>query len=115
MGYLLDTNVVSDMMRTEQGKAGQRVLRVGPDRVLTSILVIAEIRFGLAKRPSPRLQVRLEQLVKTIPVLDFEPPADALYAEIRRDLERAGTPIGAMDMLIAAPGPGRRPHPGVGQ
>ena len=102
VGYLLDTNVVSDMMRTEQGKAEQRVLQVGADNVLTSILVIAEIRFGLAKRPSPRLQLRLDQLTKAIPALDFEPPADSLYAEIRRALESAGKVIGAMDMLIAA-------------
>jgi tRNA(fMet)-specific endonuclease VapC len=102
VGYLLDTNIVSDMMRSEQGKAERRALQIGPENVLTSILVVAEIRFGLAKRPSPALELRLQQLSKAIPVLDFKPPADAAYAVIRRQLEQSGKPIGAMDMLIAA-------------
>ncbi len=46
MRYLLDTNVVSDLVRNPQGTAAQRIRRVGEDRVCTSIIVAADVRYG---------------------------------------------------------------------
>ncbi len=102
MRYLLDTNIVSDLVRNPQGKVAQRIRRVGEARVLTSIIVSAELRYGAAKKGSARLTAQLEAVLSVLEVLPFEPPADSIYASIRARLEDASTPIGAHDMLIVA-------------
>ncbi len=102
MRYLLDTNVVSDLVRNPQGKVAQRIRKVGEARVCTSIIVAAELRYGAAKKGSARLREQLEAVLSALDVLPFEPPADAIYASLRNGLEQVGTPIGAHDMLIAA-------------
>lgn len=100
--YLLDTNIVSDLIRNPLGKAAKRQQREGDDSVCTSIIVAAELRYGAAKHGSPRLLSLVEGVLGSIPVLPFDIPADAEYAEIRAGLEAAGKPIGPNDMLIAA-------------
>lgn len=70
--------------------------------MLASALLCCEIRFGLAKRPAPRLKQHLEQLLDDLALLKLEPPVEEHYADIRNTLERAGTPIGPNDLLIAA-------------
>ena len=102
MRYLLDTNVVSDLVRNPQGKVAQRIRKVGEGEVCTSIIVAAELRYGAAKKGSPRLSSQLEVVLGVLEVLPFETPADAAYGLLRTRLEQAGTPIGANDLLIAA-------------
>ena len=60
MRYLLDTNIVSDLVRNPQGRVTQRIREVGEARVCTSIIVAAELRYGASKRGSPRLRAQLE-------------------------------------------------------
>lgn len=102
MRYLLDTNVISDLVRNPQGKVARRIREVGEARVCTSVIVTAELRYGAAKKGSARLSAQLEAVLSALDVLPFEPPADSIYASLRTDLEAAGRPIGANDMLIAA-------------
>lgn len=100
--YLLDTNILSDLIRNPQGKAARRVAKVGESDICTSVIVAAELRYGCAKSGSVRLRKVVTDLLGEIEVLPFEPPADADYGEIRAALEAAGTPIGGNDLLIAA-------------
>ena len=100
--YMLDTNVISDLIRNPQGKAARRIAKVGEDRICTSILVAAELRYGSAKRGSMRLRKAVDELLGEIDVLPFEAPADAEYGGIRSALEAAGMPIGSNYLLIAA-------------
>jgi len=100
--YLLDTNIISDLIRNPQGKAAKRVAKVGEDNICTSIIVAAELRYGCAKSGSKRLLKAVEDLLGEINVLAFDVPADANYGEIRAELETAGKPIGGNDLLIAA-------------
>lgn len=100
--YLLDTNIVSDLIRNPRGKAAARQEREGDDAVCTSIIVAAKLRYGAAKRGSPRLLALVEGVLANMPVLPFDMPADAEYAGIRAELEAAGKPIGPNDTLIAA-------------
>ena len=93
MRYLLDTNVVSDLVRNPQGKVAQHIRKVGEAQVSTSIIVAAELRYGAAKKRSERLSAQLEAVLSVLDVLPFEPPADAIYASLRAGLEQAGTPI----------------------
>jgi tRNA(fMet)-specific endonuclease VapC len=100
--YMLDTNIISDLVRKPQGKAAKRIARVGEDNICTSIIVAAELRYGCAKSGSKRLLKAVEDLLGEITVLAFDVPTDAEYGAIRSDLEAAGTPIGSNDLLIAA-------------
>lgn len=102
MRYLLDTNILSDLVRHPQGQIMQHIERVGEGQVCTSIVVAAELRYGAAKRESPRLTTQLEAVLEAIEVLPFEAPADRMYGRLRARLERRGKPIGGNDMLIAA-------------
>ena len=102
MGYLLDTNILSDLIRNPFGPVAQRIEAVGAKAVCTSIIVAAELRYGSAKKGSPRLQARVEDILATIPVLPLEVPADADYGRQRVQLEASGQPIGGNDLLIAA-------------
>jgi tRNA(fMet)-specific endonuclease VapC len=100
--YLLDTNIISDLIRNPQGKAAKRIARVGEDNICTSIIVAAELRYGCAKSGSKKLLKAVEDLLGEIRVLPFDAPADVEYGAIRSRLEAAGTPIGGNDLLIAA-------------
>lgn len=100
--YLLDTNILSDLIRNPQGRAARRIAKAGEDNVCTSVIVAAELRYGCAKSGSAKMRKAVEQLLGEIDVLPFEAPADADYGAIRAALETAGTPIGGNDLLIAA-------------
>ncbi len=102
MGFLLDTNIVSDLIRNPQGRVATQIDAVGVDNVCTSIVVAAELRYGAVRRASARIAGLVEGLLTRLDVLPFETPADTVYGEIRVQLERAGTPIGPNDLLIAA-------------
>ena len=89
MRYLLDTNVVSDLVRRPQGPVAQRIREVGETQVCTSILVAAELRYGATKRGSRRLSAQLEAVLDALAVLPFEAPADIVYGRLRARLEQA--------------------------
>jgi tRNA(fMet)-specific endonuclease VapC len=100
--YLLDTNIISNLIRNPRGKAAKRITRIGENNVCTSIIVAAELRYGCARSGSDRLRAAVEDLLGEIDVLPFEVPADAEYGRIRARLEAEGRPIGSNDLLIAA-------------
>jgi|ERR1019366_1140324 tRNA(fMet)-specific endonuclease VapC len=102
MRYLLDTNVVSDLVRNPQGRVAEHIRKVGEAQVCTSIVVAAELRYGAAKKQSPRLTAQLQAVLGALEVLPLEAPADAQYGLLRARLEKAGRLIGANDLLIAA-------------
>ena len=101
-GYLLDTNILSDLIRHPDGLVARRVEQVGQKEILTSIIVAAELRYGCAKKGSSKLLERVQGLLETIPVLSLDMPSDAQYGLIRAELEAAGQPIGMNDLLIAS-------------
>jgi tRNA(fMet)-specific endonuclease VapC len=98
---MLDTNIVSDLIRNPQGKAAKHIARAG-DEICTSIIVAAELRYGCAKSGAARHLKAVEDLLVEIELLPFDVPADADYGAVRSDLESAGRVIGSNDMLIAA-------------
>lgn len=100
--YLLDTNIISDLMQNPQGKVAKQIAQVGEDAICTSIIVAAELEFGGQKNGSAKLKERISVILSAIDVLDLEKPAEKKYGEIRAHLEKNGTPIGANDLLIAA-------------
>jgi tRNA(fMet)-specific endonuclease VapC len=103
--HLLDTNILSDLLKNPQGKVAQKISSLPSkerDLLATSIIVTAELRYGVARSSSSILAVRVDQLLDAIEILPLEPKADDHYGRIRSQLERAGAVIGGNDLLIAA-------------
>lgn len=100
--YLLDTNILSALLADPRGLVASHIARVGDAALATSIVIAAELRYGAAKKGSPRLSERVEALLDRLPVLALEAPSDQVYGEVRADLERRGQLIGPNDLLIAS-------------
>ncbi len=100
--YLLNTNIISELMKHPKGTVFHKVQKVGEERICTNIIVASELRFGAKKKNLDRLTERLEIVLDAIDVLPFASPGDRYHAKIRNTLEKQGQPIGANDLLIAA-------------
>jgi len=100
--YLLDTNILSHLVKEPSGIVNGRIAAVGETAVCTSIVVACELRFGAAKKGSERLTFQLETILSAVTILPLEEPVDHHYAEIRNYLHDIGQPIGHNDLLIAA-------------
>jgi tRNA(fMet)-specific endonuclease VapC len=90
-----------NLIKHPTGAVARHIAKVGEDAICTSIVVACKLRYGAAKKGSPVLSDKIGQLLSTIEVLPLEEGADEKYAEVRTALERAGTLIGANDLLIA--------------
>jgi tRNA(fMet)-specific endonuclease VapC len=102
MPFLLDTNIISHIIREPKGPAARRLTHHQAGEVITSIIVAGEVLFGLMRKAATVQQARLEALLTRVPAAPFAEPAERRYAELRWQLEQRGSPIGANDMLIAA-------------
>lgn len=99
---MLDTNIVSELARNPHGAVATRIAQVGADSICVSIITAAELRYGCAKKGSPRLLAQMEAILCSVSVLALDVPADTEYGGIRAELESAGKPIGPNDLFIAA-------------
>ena len=102
MSYMLDTNILSHIVREPRGAAGRRLRQVGAESVMLSIFVLAEARVWMAKGASPRLRDQFDLVIEQMPVVPFEEPGDIIYGELRAELERSGRTIGGNDLWIAS-------------
>jgi|TARA_R110001592_G_scaffold357416_1_gene660448 tRNA(fMet)-specific endonuclease VapC len=102
LAYLLDSNILSDLVRNPQGRVAAQITAAGEDTVCTSIIVAAELRYGAIKSNSAKLVERIDMILSALEILPLETPADQQYASIRHHLTRQGTPIGPNDLMIAA-------------
>lgn len=100
--YMLDTNILSDLIKNRSGKAALRYFAVGEQTVCTSVIVACELRYGSHKSASAILTQRVDGLLERIVVLPLKPDVDHHYAAIRAQLESIGLPIGHNDYFIAA-------------
>lgn len=99
---MLDTNIISDLLRNPGGRAAKHIADVGPDAICVSIITAAELRYGCAQKGSAKLSAHVEAILQSVQILAFDVPADAEYGDIRAELEAAGKTIGPNDLLIAA-------------
>lgn len=100
--YLLDTNILSDLIKHPTGKIFSKIQEVEEENICTSIIIACELKFGAIKKNSSRLTDRVNLILDWIPVLPLTSTVEEEYANIRTYLERKGTPIGGNDLLIAA-------------
>ncbi|MBL0407407.1 type II toxin-antitoxin system VapC family toxin [Microvirga aerilata] len=99
---MLDTNILSDMIRNPSGMAATRLRQVGDASVCTSIVVASELRYGAEKKGSEKLTARVEAALREVEILALDVPADTHYGLVRSRLEAEGRTIGQNDLLIAA-------------
>lgn len=101
--YLLDTNICIYVIRKQPAKVLERLMACALDEVALSVVTLAELAYGVSKSQAPeRNREALELFVAPFQVLEYDAKAAFAYGEVRSELERKGTPIGAMDLLIAA-------------
>ena len=99
--YALDTNSVIYFFNG-MGRGPERLLQTPPQRLAIPAIALYELEVGIAKSAAPaRRRAQLEQLLALLAVLPFGAAEATVAARIRAELEQAGTPIGALDTLIA--------------
>ena len=100
--YALDTNSVSYFLKG-RGRVAERLLALPPRSVGLPTIALYELDYGASRAEAPRgLRERLDVLLGALRVLPFGAGEARTAARIRVDLEKAGRPIGPMDLLIAA-------------
>jgi tRNA(fMet)-specific endonuclease VapC len=101
--YLLDTNMASYVIKGNFPLVRERLVRVAMAEVGISVITEAELRFGVARKPeAARLETAVEEFLLRVEILPWNSAAAKSYAELRYSLERAGEPMGNLDMMIAA-------------
>jgi tRNA(fMet)-specific endonuclease VapC len=101
--YLLDTNMASYVIKGNFPHGRERLVKVPMSEVGISAVTEAELRFGVAKIPgAARLETAVEEFLLRVEILPWDSAAAHHYAAIRAALERAASPMGNLDMIIAA-------------
>jgi len=103
MKVMLDTNICIYLIKQQPATVLERFLDYQVGDIGISSITLAELRYGVSKSRYPEKNAKaLDEFILPLEILSFDENAARAYGEIRALLERAGTPIGSMDMLIAA-------------
>ena len=102
MRYLLDTNICIYAINNRSDTVVERLKREGRTNLTTSTIVAAELAFGVEKSSRSETRQQLLLFLSGLQLLPWSESAIWHYARQRRLLKEAGTPIGEMDLLIAA-------------
>jgi len=103
MHYMLDTNICSYVLRDRPPSVRKRFEKADAGNLAISTVVLAELYFGAARHPKgDAIRREIDDFASRITILPWDENAADHYGEIRAVLEKKGTPIGAMDMMIAA-------------
>lgn len=103
MEYLLDTNICIYIIKRRPEEIFNKFLTLSLGSVAISSITLAELDYGISKSTFPeRNKEALEKFLTPIEVIEFGVEAAEQYGKIRFDLEKKGTPIGPLDLLIAA-------------
>ena len=102
--WMLDTNICSCVLRRHPLTVKAHFDRVGPDQLAISTVVLAELLFGAVQHPTRGAEIRqdIDDMVRRLVVMPWSAQAADEYSRLRTFLQRQGTPIGNMDLLIAA-------------
>ncbi|HJC31442.1 MAG TPA: type II toxin-antitoxin system VapC family toxin [Candidatus Anaerobutyricum faecale] len=102
MKYMLDTNICIYAIKQKPPEVIRTFLKHNPDDICVSSITYGELMYGVEKsRAVERNRAAITLFLSTISILPFDSYASEEYGKVRAELERKGTPIGPMDMLIA--------------
>lgn len=103
MRVLLDTNICIYMIKNKPPEVRAHFERFVPGDIAISTITVAELQYGVAKSAAKEKNaLALETFLLPLEIVPFDRDSALAYGKIRAGLERQGTPIGSMDMLIAA-------------
>lgn len=103
MKYLLDTNICIYLIKNKPKKLLVRIQKTPLSDIAVSSITIAEMEYGIAKSTKPtESRIALMKFLLPFETIGFTEEAASYYGSIRCDLQKKGTPIGNMDMLIAS-------------
>ena len=103
MRYMLDTNICIYVIKHKPETVFQKLQNINPEDVCISSVTYAELVHGVEKSIAvEKNRLALSILLANMEILDFDVDAADCYGKIRAGLERKGTPIGPLDMMIAA-------------
>ena len=102
MKYMLDTNICIYSIKHKPEQVFRRLQEHDPSEICISSVTYAELVYGVEKSKTiEKNRLALTLLLANIEILNFDAAAAESYGKIRADLERQGTPIGSLDMMIA--------------
>lgn len=103
MQFILDTNICIYLIKKKPSNVFEKFKKLTLGSIGISSITLAELQYGIKKSQVPeKNQMALNQFLLPLEILDFDMNASMEYGKIRAVLERAGTPIGPLDTLIAA-------------
>ena len=103
MRYMLDTNICIYVIKSKPEKVFKNLQTIHPEDVCISSVTYAELVHGVEKSIAvEKNRLALSMLLANMEILDFDVDAADCYGKIRAALEKKGTPIGPLDMMIAA-------------
>jgi tRNA(fMet)-specific endonuclease VapC len=100
-GFMLDTDISSYIIKRRPATLVEKFEKHA-ESLNVSVITAAELRFGAEKAGRPKLAELVEAYLERVAILDWTNEVTNHYARIRTELERAGKPIGNMDLLIAS-------------
>ena len=103
MRFLLDTNICIYMIKNNPPEIHEHFQSITPGDVYISSVTVAELQYGVEKSVAKGQNASaLEAFLLPLEIASFDLDSAVVYGKIRAALERQGTPVGGMDMLIAA-------------
>ena len=103
MKLMLDTNICIAIIKQKPKDILQKFSAYQVGDICISSVTLGELRYGVAKSQyQDKNQVALDEFILALEVVDFDEPASLYYGTLRAMLEKQGTPIGPLDMMIAA-------------
>ena len=103
MRFMLDTNTCVDLIRQRDDRILRRMQKLSPEDLCVSSITLSELEYGAAKSADPgRNRLALAKFMTPLTVVPYDDAVAPVYGRVRAQLERAGTPIGPLDTMIAA-------------
>jgi tRNA(fMet)-specific endonuclease VapC len=103
MKYLIDTNICIYIMNKKPDDVIQKFKQIKIGEIGVSTITISELQYGISKsRKRKKNEIRLNEFITPLEILPYDESAAKAYGDLRYELEKAGKPIGPLDLLIAA-------------
>lgn len=100
---MLDTNICVYLIKRKPERLIKRITKHSPEDIVLSSITVSELYYGVQKSMNKKQNMEaLNLFLEPFEILSYDSEAAKIYGKIRSDLERKGTPIGSMDLLIAA-------------
>lgn len=103
MKFMLDTNICIYIIKRKPSNVIERFIQTEISQIGISSITLSELSYGVSKSSKPEQnQIALAQFIAPLEIMPYGHEAAQYYGDLRAHLEKQGTPIGSLDMLIAA-------------